>query len=168
MATTTISYSSATTITISPASTATSSTWVAGRESNEIDNTSNKYDDVFVQGKTTVGSTITSGTLILIFVWGSDTSAATTNLDVIDGVDSAETLTSAGVRDGFMKLGAVVNVDSTTANRTYWWGPFSIADLFGQVPKYWGLFEAHNTGDNLNSTAGNHAATYTGIKFDTA
>lgn len=168
MATTTISYTTATTITCSVASVASSSTWVAGQESNEIDNTSNKYDDALVQGKITVGTTPTASTLILVYVWGSDTSAATTNLDTIDGVDSTETLTSAGVRDGFLKLGAAINVDATTSNRSYWFGPFSIADLFGQVPKFWGLFVTHNTGANLNSTAGNHSFTYTGIKFDTA
>ena len=168
MATTTISYTTATTITCSVASVASSSTWVAGQESNEIDNTTNKYDDVLVQGKITVGTTPTASTLILVYVWGSDTSAATTNLDTIDGVDSTETLTSAGVRDGFLKLAAAINVDATTSNRSYWFGPFSVADLFGQVPRFWGLFVTHNTGANLNSTAGNHSFTYTGIKFDTA
>lgn len=170
MATTTINYSSATTITIGLHSTPlqSSSTWVLGRESNEIDNTTNKYDDALVQGKVTVGTTPTTATLILVYVWGSDTSAATTNLDVIDGVDSDETITSAGVRDGFLRLGASINVDSATSNRTYNVGPFSVADLFGQMPKYWGLFVTHNTVAQLNSTAGNHAFTYTGIKFDTA
>jgi len=170
MATTTINYSSATTITIGLHSTplASSSTWVLGRESNEIDNTTNKYDDALVQGKTTVGTSPTASTLILVYVWGSDTSAATTNIDVIDGVDSDETITSVGVRDGFMRLGAAINVDATTSNRTYYVGPFSVADLFGQMPKYWGLFVTHNTVAALNSTAGNHAFTYTGIKFDTA
>lgn len=167
MATTTIAYS-AVSITCSVASTATSSTWVAGRESNEIDNTSNKFSDVLVQGKITVGTSPTASTLILVYVWGSDTSAATTNIDVIDGVDSTETLTSAGVRDGFMKLGAAINVDATTSDRGYPFGPFSVADLFVHMPKYWGLFVTHNTGVNLNSTGGNHTFSGTGIKFDTA
>jgi len=148
MATTTISYTTATTITCSVASVASSSTWVAGQESNEIDNTTNKYDDALVQGKITVGTTPTASTLILVYVWGSDT--------------------SAGVRDGFLRLGAAIVVDATTSNRSYWFGPFSVADLFGQVPRFWGLFVTHNTGANLNSTSGNHSFTYTGIKFDTA
>lgn len=168
MPTTTISYSSPTTITISPASLATSSTWLAGRESTEVDNTTNKYDDALVQGKITVGTTPTVNTLILVYVWGSDTSAGTTAIDVIDGTDSAETITSAGVRDGFLRLAASLNVDATTSDRAYPFGPFSVADLFGQMPKYWGVFVAHNTGVNLHATGGNHAMTYTGIKFDTA
>ena len=168
MATTTISYSSPTTITCSVASTGSSSTWVAGRESNEIDNTTNKYVDALVQGKITVGTTPTASTQILVYVWGSDTAASTANIDVIDGADSAETITSAGVRDGFLKLAVAINVDATTSDRGYPFGPFSVADLFGQLPKYWGMFVMHNTGVNLNSTGGNHAFTYTGVKFDTA
>ena len=168
MPTTTLNYSSPTTITISPASLASSSTWLAGRESTEVDNTTNKYDDALVQGKITVGTTPTANTLILVYVWGSDTSAGTTAIDVIDGTDSAETITSAGVRDGFLRLAASLSVDATTSDRTYPFGPFSVAGLFGQMPKYWGVFLAHNTSVALNATGGNHAFTYTGIKFDTA
>ena len=168
MATTTINAAAPTTITIGVASLASSSTWVAGRESNEVDNTTNKFVDALVQGKVTVGTSPTANTLILVYVWGSDTSAATTAIDVIDGADSAETITSAGVRDGFLRLAASINVDATTSDRAYPVAPFSVADLFGQMPRYWGLFVTHNTGVALNATAGNHAFAYTGIKFDTA
>ena len=85
MATSSVNYSSASAITIGLASLASSSTWLAGRESNEVDNSTNKYDDVFIQGKVRVGTTPTINTLILVFAWGSDVSAATTALDVIDG-----------------------------------------------------------------------------------
>ena len=170
MATTTINYTGGTAITIGLATTplGSSSSWLTGRESNEVDNTSNKFVDALVQGKVTVGTSPVAGTQILVYVWGSDTSAASANLDVLDGVDSDETLTSAGVRDAVLRLGAVINVDATTSNRTYWVAPFSVADLFGQMPKYWGLFVTQNTGAALNSTAGNHAFAYTGVKFDTA
>lgn len=169
MATQTISYSANTTITISLASIATSSTWVAGAESSEIDNTTNKYVDALVQGRVTVGTTPTTATNILVYVWGADTSLATTALDVLDGTDSAETITSAGVRNGMLALGAVLDVDSTTSNRVYYAKPFSVAQLFGGLmPKFWGLFVAHNTGVNLNSTGSNHAFSFNGIKYDVA
>ena len=171
MATVTINYGTKTTITIGLATTplASNSTLVAGRESNEIDNTTNKYDDAMVQGKVTVGASPTSSTQIQVWVWGSDTSAATTNLDTLDGADSDETLTSTGIRDGLLKLGAVVSVDSTTSNRAYYIGAFSVAQLFGgNMPKYWGIWVTHNTGVALNSTSGNHDITYTGIKYDVA
>lgn len=162
----TLSYSAATTITCSVASLATSSTFVAGQESSQIDNTSNVFQDAHVQGVVTVGTTPTADTAILVYVWGSDTSLGTTARDVLDGTDSAETLTSAGVRDSFLRLGASIVVDATTSDRAYPFGPFSVADLFGgNMPKFWGLFVTHNTAVNLNSTAGNHAFSYVGIKY---
>ena len=171
MATVTINYASKVSFTIGLATTplASSSTLVAGRESNEIDNTTNKYDDAMVQGKITVQTPTGSTGQIQVWVWGSDTSAATTNLDTLDGVDSDETLTSTGIRDGLLKLGAVVSVDSTTSNRAYYIGAFSVAQLFGgNMPKYWGIWVTQNTGAALNATAGNHDITYTGIKYDVA
>lgn len=169
MATTTINYSSNTTITCGVASLASSSTFVAGRESNEIDNTTNKYVDAIVQGKVTVGTTPTTNTQICIYVWGSDTSLATTALDVLDGTDSAETLTNASILNSTLKQGAVISVLATTSDVTIPFAPFSVASRFGGVmPKFWGLFVAHNTGSNLNATAGNHSFSYNGIKYDVA
>lgn len=169
MATATVSYSAVTTITCGVASTATSSTLVAGRESNEIDNTSNKYVDALLQGKVTVGTTPTINTRIAVYVWGSHTSLVTTTRDVLDGADSAETLTSAGVRDSFLRVAATMVVDATTSDRTYEFGPVSVAQIFGGVlPQYWGLFVSHDTGVNLNSTAGNHEFKFTGVKYDVA
>lgn len=171
MATQTINYSSNTTITIGLATTplASSSSFIAGRESNEIDNTSNKYVDALVQGKITVGTTPTVNTYINVYVWGSDTSLATTAIDTLDGTDSDETLTNTGVLYSALRLGAVVTIGATTSNITYDVSPFSVAQLFGGVmPKFWGLYVAHNTGTALNSTAGNHAFSYNGIKYDIA
>lgn len=169
MTTQTISYGTSTAITISLASLATSSTFVAGRESNQIDNSSNKFDDAILQGKIRVGTTPTANTQILIYVWGSDTDITSSNLDVLDGTDSAETITSAGVRNGLLKLAGSLDVDANTTDRDYWLGALSVAALFGGImPKFWGLFVTHNTGVNFNSTGGNHVFQYTGIKYDFA
>lgn len=168
MATATVNYSSNTSITISPASLASSSTLVAGRESNEIDNTSNKYVDALLSGKITVGTTPTANTVIGIYVWGAETSLGATAIDVLDGTDSAETLTNTGVL-GNLRLAGAIAVLAATSDITYYLLPTSVAALFGGVmPKYWGLFIAHNTGVNLNSTSGNHAFEYVGIKHDVA
>ena len=169
MATRTINYSSNTTITISPASLASSSTFVAGRESNEIDNTTNKYIDALVQGKVTVGTTPTANTVISIYVWGADTSLATTAIDVLDGTDSAETLTNTGVLYSALRLGASINVLATTSDVGYNFAPFTVAPLFGGVmPKFWGIFIAHSTVAALNATGGNHVLSFNGIKEDIA
>lgn len=169
MATINVAYSSPTTITISPASLATSSTFVAGRESNEIDNTSTLYVDAILEGFITVGTTPTANTQIQIYVWGSHTSAATTALDVLDGADSAETITSAGIRDSFLKLVSIISVDSTTSDRKYNFNAGGIAAYFnGVMPKYWGVFLTHSSGVNLNATAGNHEMKFTGVTYTVA
>jgi hypothetical protein len=148
---------------------ATSSTWIAGRESSQVDNTTNKYVDAIVSGQISVGTTPTANTNITVFVWGADTSLATTALDVLDGTDSAETLTNTGIRDN-LRVGAVLNVYATTSDIAYLVLPFSVATLFGGIlPKFWGLFVAHNTGVNLRNTAVNtNSLEYVGIKYDIA
>lgn len=167
-----IKYGTRTALTLSLASLATSSTFVAGQESNEVNNDNsgaNLYDDVLVQGKVRVGTSPTANTQIRIYVWGSDQSLGSAGIDVLDGTDSAETFTSAGVRNGAVKLAAILDVDATTSARDYFAAPFSIADLFGgAMPRFWGLFVTHNTGVNLDSTAGNHVFAYTPITYTVA
>lgn len=168
MAVQTIVYSSNTTITMDLANLGTSSTWVAGRESSQVDNTSDKYIDALVDGSISVGTTPTANTVINVFVYASDTSLVATPIDVIDGVDSAETITNTGVLYSMFRLGAAINVLAATSDIAYPIAPFSIAQLYGGVmPKYWGLFVAHNTGVNLRNTAVNtNSFQYVGIKYD--
>ena len=168
MATATIQYGSKTPITIGVESTATSSDFTAGRESTEVDNSSNLFVDALVEGYISVGTTPTADTFIAVKAWGSDTSLASTAKDVLDGTDSVETLTSEGVGAGFLKVIKTLHVDATTSDVKYYFGPVALTDLFGEMPKYWGLFVSHNTGVNLNSTAGNHVINYTGIKYVSA
>jgi hypothetical protein len=165
MATATVNYSSNTTITIGLASLASSSTFVAGRESNEIDNTTNKFVDALVRGSVTVGTPSAANLVIAVYVWGSNTSLATAPIDTLDGVDSAETIAAGNVTA--LRLGASILVPVTTANIKYEVLPFSVAALFGgAMPKFWGLFVAHNTGGALNASGNTNAFEYVGIKYD--
>lgn len=168
MATVTTTYSSNTTITTSLHTTplGSSATFISGHESAEVDNTSNQYIDAIVQGKVTVGTSPTANTFINVYVWGADTSLGTTALDSLDGTASDESITNSGVLNSAFRLAASVGVYATTSNVTYPIAPFSVAALFGGVmPKYWGLYIAHNTGVALNSTSSNHAFSYVGIKY---
>lgn len=168
MATVNIAYAASQTITISPENVASSSTFVAGVESNSIDNTGNKYDDVLLAGTWTCGTTPTANTQVLIYVVSVRDDAPTWP-DVFDGTASAETVTSSGVAAGFMKLAGVLQVDSNSSNRAYDMGAVSVATLFGGVmPLKWVIFITHNTGVNSNSTAGNHTWKYTGITYTVA
>lgn len=164
MATATLNYTGPTAITCGVASLESSATFVAGRESDQINNTSNKFIDALLQGFATTGTSPTAGKTINIYVWGSHTSLASAARDTLDGADSAETITSENVRNGFLKRAASITIDSTST-RTYEFGPVSVAALFGGVmPQYWGLFFAHDTGVALDSGT----FQYTGIKYDVA
>lgn len=169
MATATVNYSSNTTITIDLANLGSSATFVAGRESSQVDNTSNKYIDALVSGFVSVGTTPTANTTIAVYVYGADTSLATTALDTLDGTDSAETLTNTGILNG-LRLGATVAVPANTSDVQYIVLPFSVASLFGgAMPKFWGLYVAHNTGVALRNNAVNtNNFEFVGIKYDVA
>lgn len=169
MATVNINYAASATITISPENVASSSTWTAGVESNVIDNSTNKYVDALVSGYWTCGTTgMTANTTCNIYVYAQQDDGPTYQ-DVFDGTASAETVTSAGVLSGVVRLLGVLNIDSTTNNRTYYLAPSSVAACFGGVmPQRWGLFISHNSGATSNTTAGNHVWKYQGIKYDDA
>jgi hypothetical protein len=164
----TLDYAASIALTISPANVASSSTRTGGVESDVVSNLTNKYLDVLVSGLWTAGTSPTAGKIVDIWVYApliDDLSSGLTYPDVIDGSSSAETITSENVRNAAMRLAAQIVVDSTTG-RGYSVAPFSVARLFGGVvPTRWGLFIAHDTGVNSDSTSGNHFWNYTGVKM---
>lgn len=168
MSTVKIAYRASTTITIAPENVASSAAFVAGVESAVYDNTSNLDVDVLIAGRWTCGTTPTVNTLCNVYVFAirDDTP---TYPDVMDGTSSAETVTSAGVGAGFLKLLGSLVIDSTTSDRAYDFGPASVAAAFGGVlPSKFGLFISHNSGVNSNSTAGNHVWKATGVQYTVA
>jgi len=155
MASIKIAYGSSSALTVTLASLATSSTFLAGRESTVIDNTSNLYLDYLLSGKITTGTSPTDAKEIRVYVYALMEDS--TYPDVFDGTDSDETVTSTQIRDSALKLAAVIATNNTS-DRTYPFSPISVAALFGgTLPKKFGVFVTHNTAVNLNSTAGNHA-----------
>lgn len=135
-----------TAITFDISSLGTSSTGVAGRESTQVDNTSTNYLDALVNvDQITGGATAPAiGQAINLYVWGSDTSLATQAIDVLDGTDSAETLSHVSILNSLRPAGSAI-VTVATGSLTYYIPPFSVAALFGGVlPKFWGLFLSHN------------------------
>lgn len=160
-----LTYSGNNPITIDLSGLASSSSFLSGRESNQIDNTGDKFAEAIVGGSFIVGTTpaITGG--LKIFAWGSDTSLITNPLDVLDGVDSAETFTSTS-------LGATVKPVSftpvlvNTSDTKYIVSNFGVATMLGLpvLPKFWGLFVAHNMTAALKTDTGNtDAFSYYGI-----
>lgn len=163
----TTTYSANTAITFDISSLTTSATFVAGRESTQIDNTTTQYIDciVNVDGITGHASTApTIGQMIQLYVWGADTSLATTAIDTLDGTDSAETLGHVSVLNS-LRFAAAPTVTVATAGLLYYIQPFSVASLFGGImPKFWGLFLAHNHTGSL-AAAQSALFSFNGITF---
>lgn len=159
---------STTAVTISLASLATSSTWVAGQESTAVENSNDDLDHA-VSGVIMVGTTPTINTIIEVWAYSAQsiTTGTPTYPDVFDGTDSAETITNVGVKGGILRLVASLAVTATTSNVGYGFAPTSIASLFGYMPQFWGLFVTHNTGVNLNATGGNHVIHYERVQAQT-
>lgn len=140
-------------LTISLNSLATSSTWLTGRQATAVDNTTNKYLDYALSGLVKVGTSPTANTEIRVYVVSM--ADDTTWPDTFGASDAGVTVTSAGVGSGFLKLAAVMLVDATTTGRVYYFGKVSVAALFGGVcPPKFAVFVTHNTGVNLDASAG--------------
>jgi len=110
--------------------------------------------DYLVSGKITAGTSPTASRSIE--VWAVGSWDGTNWPDVFDGTESAETIASADIKAAICRL-VTAMATANTSDRTYHFGPVSIASAFGGVvPPKFVLFVVHNTGVNLNSTAGNH------------
>lgn len=149
-----LAYGTASDATITLASLASDTNLLAGRESSAIDNTSALALDYLISGKITAGTSPTASRSIE--VWAVGSWDGTTWPDVFDGTNSDETITSADIKASMCRLIAAM-ATANTSDRTYHFGPVSIASVFGGVvPPKFVIFVVHNTGVALNATAGNH------------
>lgn len=154
MANVQITYGASSTLACTLASLASDSNLVAGRESAAFDNSAAQNTDVLLAGKITTGSAPTGGE-IRIYVAGSYNDTPLWP-DSLAGANAARTMTSYPIRDAALKFAAAIYCD-TTSGRTYFFGPVSVAALFGGVmPKKWSVFIAHSTGVALSATAADH------------
>lgn len=162
-----VTYGSSAAYTCSLASLATSSTLVAGQEGTAVSNTTNLYLDYLAGGIVTVGTTPTANTFIEWWMYGS-VNDTPTYPDVFDGTDSAETVTTASIKQSALGQFGAVLCSATTSNVGHWFCARSVATCFGGLlPKNHGPFITHSTGVNLNATAGNHVLSYTGVYLTT-
>jgi hypothetical protein len=145
-----VEYGTTTQLTVTGvASLASSSSLLAGYETSIIDNTSLKVIDFILDGAIKAGTTPTVGLIEVhvVGVQGDDTWP-----DVFDGTASAETITSAGIKQAICKQ-AVAIVNETTTDRIYPFGPVSIKSLFGDVlPRKAVAFLTHSTVAALNAS----------------
>lgn len=160
-------YGASAAYSITLASLGTSSTLIAGRESDGVSNASNKYVDELVAGFITTGTSPTDAKAIEVHAVGA-TNDTPTYPDVFDGTNSAETITAAGVKYPICRAIALIQTNSTS-DVIYPFGPTGIRQLFGDaLPPAHVIFVTHNTAVNLNSTGGNHAIYHTPVYFTVA
>lgn len=142
------------TLTLASLATNAAGVFLAGQESTAVDNTTNNDLDHLLSGTIQVSSTApTVLRSINIYAYAPVSVAAGTPTypDVLDGTDSAETMTSANVMNSALRWVASITIDAT-ASRSYSFAPVSIASLFGGVmPRFWGVFVAHDTAQALQS-----------------
>jgi hypothetical protein len=155
-----INYAASTSVSITLASLASSAALITGQESDLIDNTTTKYLEFLIAGKVTTGTSPTAGIIGIYLVGISDDANWP---DTFDGANSAETITSADIKNTICRP-VIEMVADTNSNRTYPFGPTSVASVFGGAPpKKFVVFVSHSTVAALNATAGNHAIWLTGI-----
>lgn len=140
---------------------------LAGWESTAIDNSSNLYVDALLAGRFKANNTAPTAGAILVMVGAllDDTNYP----DVFDGTGSAETITSAAIRNSILRVAASIVTD-VTSNRVYEFAPVSVAGLFGgAMPKKWFVFVTHSMVQALNATASNGGQCwYTGVTYTVA
>lgn len=130
---------------------ASSSTHVAGWESDAIDNSTNLYRDYIVNAVIKVASAgLSAGEIRMHAVAELND---TTWPDVFEGTQSAETVTSVEIRDSICRLIART-VTTTDASRVYPLNCGSVASFFGgTIPRKFVIFITHSTGAALEPTA---------------
>lgn len=130
----------------------------SARQSTPVDNSTNLYTDALVslKIKSNAAGTSASG-FVGVYAFAS-VDGGSTYTESAGSTDAAITLVTP---TALRFIGAVPVVANAT---TYRAGPFSVAAAFGGVlPEYWGIVIVNKTGAALDSTAGNHSATYQGV-----
>lgn len=153
-------YGTATAITCTTTSLGSSSSLLAGRQSNQVDNTADLAVDAIVGGTIATTGTPTNGTVIEVWFFGSWDNGSTRTA----GMGASDAAITIGTVGGKTLLAPAITLqqDDTTA-RTHTFGPISVAEAFGGVmPDHWGVFITHNTGTTLGATA----LKYTPINYD--
>lgn len=158
-----ITYGTSTAITCTLASLASSST--AGRSCAAVDNTSDLFDDamLYIAVKTS-SSALANDFACYVYLYGSEdgTSFNTSSAEAA-GTNAAVTFdVPTNLKGPYVIYCPAVSV-------TYKFVLPSIASAFGGIlPRKWGFVLQNYTGQNLDSTEGNHTKSYTGIYYTNA
>lgn len=133
---------------------ATSSTWVAGWSSAVIDNGTTGYEDIHLTAKIIVAAAGLAAGQIRMYIAPvvDDTPTYAANFD---GTQKALTfMVDTEMQDAWMHLAAVTITDTGASDSYYLDCPSVRAIMYGNLPRYFQVAIAHNTGANL-AAAGN-------------
>lgn len=161
----TLQYTNSAALTISLASLAsTTADPPVGQESVEVNQGTDLADDILLDGLITTGTGPTAGRRIRIWAWGAGFDGTTVRRPAGATGANAGLTPANNWRTAF----ALIHwIDTTaTSNVGYTFAGVSLLRAFGGLflPVRWGVFVDHNTGVNLNATAGNHAIRATVVK----
>jgi hypothetical protein len=140
-----------------------SASFVAGAMSLAVNNTATLYEDFLVSGLITWSTTApASGAatyLLEVRAYGSVNNTPTYPKDGSGnnlGTDAALTFATADDKNNATSLGGAVTL-AATASKVYSFKPFSVRQLFGNMPGYHGLFVTHGvtTASSTINASGN-------------
>lgn len=152
-----LSYAADAAITMDLSALASSSTFVAGRESSSVSNSSN-YLDMRITGTYISGTTPTTPAESRLYLVTPYEDGPTWP-DVFDGTDSAETITNTNILDSLPLIWS--GTVSSTSNVTYpIVGALTLAAAIGFCPKQFALFFTHAHTAALKTDAGNTNSLY--------
>lgn len=133
----------------------TSTTRTAGAQTDQVDNSSNLYDDILLSGAVKLGTSPTPANR-QVDVWVvACKDGGTTYPDTITGAGAAaKTLTSENTRNAEAKLIKSMLTDAVTG-RLLEFNNESVAALFGgNLPQKFVVFVSHDSGVALDPSAG--------------
>lgn len=146
-------YDTIATMTISPASVASGSARVGA----SVSNGTNLYDDVLVFVQIKTGASGVSATGYINIRLASSIDGGTTFSGNVGGADATKT--------SFPNCPILWTMADANANAATCYAVFSLAAVFGSVPKDWTLLVDNESGAALDSTAGNHVVKYMGVWY---
>lgn len=162
MATASPSWGTATAVTCTLASLATSADTTVGRQSASLDLTSIDAIDLAVHFKVTTGTSPTSAKQIEIWA------AASLDGTLFAGNASTADAALTPIEKTTMRLLAIIPT-SNASDRTYRAVIPSLAAAFGgTLPPHVAFWISHNTAVNLNATGGNHEIYYRALNYESA
>jgi hypothetical protein len=159
MATISMSYSAAKTVTITMNNKA-ANVW---QQSAVVDNTTDLFVDALLGGSIQAGTTPAVNGQFEIYVYGTfDGTTYTAGCSGSDAVYTAD-----GEEDELRFL-TTITVDATS-DQDYVFGPVSVAQAFGgALPSKWGVVFRNNTSVTTNATGTNNMIKFIGTKYVSA